>query len=238
MRVLVTRPEPDASRSAERLDRLGHEAVVLPLSQIFSTSVAETVSPSEFDAVAVTSTNAVRYAPPALLAALKRLRCHAVGTSTAKAAQAAGFEDVVQGPGDAAGLAKSILADLPETGRLLYLTGRIRMPEFERQLQAGGLSVTAILVYDTQKISHAADFVLSRLDGKGVDAVLLYSANGAEVYGRMASTPGLAQSLGNARLLCLSGRVEAALPPPLRAFAETASRPDEASLFALLDATG
>lgn len=236
MRVLVTRPEPEATRTAARLRKLGHELVVFPLSQIRAIAVRDAVSASDFDAIAVTSANAIRHAPKELLASLKQLRCYAVGKSTAIAARDAGFADIVEGPGDAAGLAETVVNHRPR--RLLYLTGVVRMPGFESALAAQGVPARAVEVYNTVEVSHSADFLLSHLGDRPLDAVLLYSATASEAFGRLATVPEMAGILGRARILCMSERVRAALTPPLDARAETASRPEEASLVALLDATG
>ena len=58
MRVLVTRPEPGASRTAARLSALGHEAVVVPL---FAARRLAWEMPEAFGAVAFTSANGVRF---------------------------------------------------------------------------------------------------------------------------------------------------------------------------------
>ena len=91
MRVLVTRPEPDATRQAERLAARGHEPVLAPLLAIESA----TDTPPELEgaqALIVTSRNALRAlaSHPDLATALQ-LPLFAVGEATAKAATDLGF---------------------------------------------------------------------------------------------------------------------------------------------------
>src|SRR5258708_1983548 len=57
MRLLVTRPEPDATRSADALRLRGHEAIVAPLTRM-ETIATEFGGP--FSAVLMTSANAAR----------------------------------------------------------------------------------------------------------------------------------------------------------------------------------
>src|SRR5882757_8304646 len=75
VRVLVTRPEPGASRTAIRLEAQGFQPVLLPLTETVMLPV-ETKTISGVVAVAVTSANAVRHAPKELIAALAALPCH------------------------------------------------------------------------------------------------------------------------------------------------------------------
>ena len=58
LRVLVTRPQPGADRTAARLQEAGFEPIVLPLSEIVA--VAPALPASLPGAVAISSANAVR----------------------------------------------------------------------------------------------------------------------------------------------------------------------------------
>ena len=67
MRVLVTRAQDDAARTAARLAALGHEAVIAPLTVIAPTGHA--IPDEVFDAVLATSVHALAFVkalPPAL----------------------------------------------------------------------------------------------------------------------------------------------------------------------------
>ena len=82
-RVLVTRPEPGASETAQRLEALGFLPLKLPLHEIRPLPVNAGTMPGKTAAVAVTSANAVRHAPGALLERLSGLPCFAVGETSA-----------------------------------------------------------------------------------------------------------------------------------------------------------
>ena len=109
MRVLVTRPEPDAQDEVAALAARGHEGIVSPLL------VIEQVKDVALDldgaqALNVTSRNALRALPrhPALDAA-RALPLFAVGEATAHAARELGFAEVIEGPGNGRGLAELIV---------------------------------------------------------------------------------------------------------------------------------
>ncbi len=112
MRVLVTRPEPDAGDLAAKIGELGMTAVVDPLLEVELLPIA----PEPFigaAAVVATSRNALRALAqsPALAPALA-LPLFAVGSRTEAFAREAGFQHVTRGPGTARALAETIAAAL------------------------------------------------------------------------------------------------------------------------------
>ncbi len=118
MRLLVTRPEPDASRQAEQLRAMGHEPVLAPLLTIeMLPGVALRLDGAQ--AVIVTSRNVLRAvaARPELIEA-RDLPLYAVGDATARAAAELGFRQIVAGPGTGEELADLIARELdPAKGR-------------------------------------------------------------------------------------------------------------------------
>lgn len=233
MRVLVTRPEPGASRTAVRLVAAGHEAVVLPLTATIGVPVKGANLPAA-DAIAITSANALRFAPRALLPTLTQKPLFAVGGKTAEAAQAAGFVSVTEGTGDAGALAGLIATRLPAGASVLYLCGRVRRPDFEAALNQAGFAVNPVETYDVSRIGYPDADVRAAVGSNGADAVLLYSAVAAEAYGELAVRSG--DLFGPARVLCLSRRIAGAVGAGVRMEIRVAAAPDEESLFALLEA--
>ncbi|WP_269931948.1 uroporphyrinogen-III synthase [Aminobacter sp. HY435] len=231
-RVLVTRPDPGATRTARRLETLGFEPVILPLSETRPLPVARDSVPLKAKAVAVTSANALRHAPSGLVERLSGLPCHAVGARTAESARRAGFFSVSEGPGDAAGLAEMIATELGET-TLAYLCGRVRMPEFEKRLFAYGIKVVPIETYDTVALAPPRSAVSQALSGQPIDAVLVYSARAAAALGVLMEVHAEADLLlRNARCCCMSARIAAAFGGGLNV--EVALDPNEDALLALL----
>jgi uroporphyrinogen-III synthase len=232
IRILVTRPEPAARRTAARLAELGHEPILLPLTETRMLPLAADAAPKDATAVAITSANAVRHAPPPLIAALSGLPCHAVGERTAQAARAAGFTHVEAGPGDGQALAGSIAPSLAGKA-LAYLCGRVRFPGFEKRLAASGVRVHALECYDTVAVAYGDLEIASRLGGP-VDAVLLYSAIAADAAVALSERPPLSPLFCKADFLCLSVRVASRLSGIGPARAKVARQPDETALLALL----
>ena len=134
---MILRPEPGASATLARATAAGIEAVAIPLFEI---APVDWVAPDagEYDALLLTSANAVRYAGEQL-AGLHALPTYCVGDATAVAARAAGFAVAGTGANDAAALIERV----PQGLRLLHLTGQAH------RVIAG---VAAIIVYDSAVI--------------------------------------------------------------------------------------
>ncbi|WP_411291906.1 uroporphyrinogen-III synthase, partial [Sphingorhabdus sp.] len=83
MKLLVIRPQPGADATAHRLRAAGHQAIILPLFAIEHLAM-ERVSADGYDALLLTSGNAVRAAAD-FLARDHGLPVYAVGSATAVA---------------------------------------------------------------------------------------------------------------------------------------------------------
>jgi len=124
--LIVTRPEPGNAATIGRAKALGLDARAMPL---FAAHPLNWTAPkvADFDALLLTSAQAVRLAGPAL-ATLSSLPVHAVGAATAEAAKAAGLAVAMAGAADAQSLLDVMTSE--NIRRILWLCGRDRS-EFE-----------------------------------------------------------------------------------------------------------
>jgi uroporphyrinogen-III synthase len=234
-RVLVTRPEPGASRTARRLAERGFEPVVLPLTEIRPLPLRHIPDSGSADAVAVTSANAIRHAPQELISTLGDKPLFAVGGETARAARSAGFAAVFEGPGNAARLAREMIGRLQAGSRVLYLCGRVRREEFEATLAGTGLAIDAVETYDTVVISHATDFLASTLGSKPIGSALVLSAVAADALSALVTRADLGHLFENTRYFCISNRTATILEARHRGHVYVAAMPDEDALISLLE---
>jgi uroporphyrinogen-III synthase len=233
LRVLVTRPEPGASRTARWLQDMGFQPVLLPLTETAALPAGAGLIPGDAVAVAVTSANAVRHAPKAVIAALAALPCHAVGARTAEAARKMGFLSVIEGSGDAEALADSIASAFPGKA-IVYLCGCVRFPVFEQRLEAAGVRVRVVETYDTLPVRYSDETIRALLSGQPADAVLLYSAKAAAAMQVLIKRPALQDVFEKTRFFALSGRIAAAFDDSAGKAIRIAARPDEEALLVLL----
>jgi uroporphyrinogen-III synthase len=232
MRVLVTRPQADAERTAKRLAAAGHDPLVAPLMSIVSTGCAP---PQDgWNAVIVTSAHAV-----AALASLDRRSgpVFAVGERTATALREAGFDDVRVGEGDAASLAALVARSLPEGSVLLHVAGRHRKPEPGASLWDAGHAVRVWEAYEAQPVLRLPADVLSGLAAGRIDAALHYSRRSAALFVDLVGEAGLVPQLRPVMQVCLSADAAAALVG-LGLAVRVAAEPNETALLAALDAFG
>jgi uroporphyrinogen-III synthase len=117
--VVVLRPEPGASETASRAQRLGLCAVKAPLFTIRPIAW-QAPDADGYEAILLTSANAPRHGGEALGRFLA-LPCFAVGEATAAAAREAGFSRVSAGPSDGAAAVETMAA--AGVSRALHLCG-------------------------------------------------------------------------------------------------------------------
>ena len=140
-RLLVLRPEPGASATAERARTLGLDPVVVPLFEVEPVEW-EAPEPGGFDGLLLTSANAVRHAG-GKIEGLRGLKAYAVGEATAEAAREAGFDIAATGDAGVDRLLGSIESDL----KLLHLCGEDRIETDARQ------SITPLVVYQSKAVA-------------------------------------------------------------------------------------
>jgi uroporphyrinogen-III synthase len=212
VKLLVTRPLPGGEATAQRLRRLGHDVVLMPL--LATEAVAWQPPPDPPSAVMLTSAAAARLAEAS---AYHTLPLFAVGAATAAAATGAGFRDVRNAGGTAQALLDHVAAS--GAGDILHLAGEDRTP----MTIPDGLRVTTRIVYRARRVPLAG--------WQAVDWVLLYSQRTAAHLAAEVDRLGLARD--TIALAAISAAAARAAGPGWRAIA-TARRPDEDALLAAI----
>jgi uroporphyrinogen-III synthase len=233
VRILLTRPETNAQRTAAALRARGHEVIVAPLLDLEILADAD-LGPGSRSAILVTSANAVRaIAGHRQRDALRGIAVFTVGDRTAQAMRDAGFTGVTSATGNVNDLADLVAAHLKPPARLLYLAGEERAGDLAALLRDRKFAVHTALVYRAIVAAtlprHAADAVAAGLDG-----VLHFSRRSAEAYVNAArETDLLKEALAKPTHYCLSARIAEPLTAAGATEIRIAARPDEAALIAL-----
>ena len=232
MRVLVFRPLEDAERSAQNLRERGKDPVVAPLFQVLPTGEKPPKGP--FDALVLTSGNAV----PALESLPKSWRgtlpAFCVGTRTADAAGKLGFT-AHSARGGRAELLTLILEHMPKGKKLLLVAGRDRHEDLPQQLRDAGHEVTVWTAYEAKAVDALPAPAADALRDGSADAALHYSPRSAEIFFDLAGKAGLTEQARALPQIALSAAIAA---PLISAGSDTvlvAEHPEEAALFAALD---
>ncbi len=232
MRVVITRPQPAAERTAAALAARGHSVWVVPLMQV--EPVAADLS-GDWGGVIITSANA-----PAAIAgdpareALIALPLLAVGQRSAEAARAAGFGEVTSAGGDVRDLLRALATRrLDLVAPLLYLAGEDRTTDLTAELAAHGIAAEMRVVYRAVPLPFPPELTAA-LEAGDVEAVLHFSRRSAENYLAAARAAGIAAEALAVRHYCLSAQVAEPLEGAGVKRVAVAPRPQEAALIELL----
>jgi uroporphyrinogen-III synthase len=182
-RIWITRAQPGADATAERVRALGHEAVIAPLLVVRPLPDVQ-IDLGDVAALAFTSANGVRTF--ADISAERALRVFAVGAATAQAARAAGFKLVLSADGDVEALAEGIGQRRGELrGVVLNPSAAEPAGDLVAALERQGVAARRIVLYETAPLTiddeAAAQLIAS-------DAVLLHSPRAAQVLAALLKT--------------------------------------------------
>ncbi|XSG81686.1 MAG: uroporphyrinogen-III synthase [Methyloligella sp. ZOD6] len=205
MRLLVTRPEPDAEALAALLRKRGHEPILSPLLRI------EYLRPPldlyRAQALVATSRNGLRALERlSQRDAALRLPLLAVGSGTASLAREMGFEEILEGPGTGEGLAKLIAEKIdPAGGPLIHLAGETLAFDLKLALERFGFDVEAPVLYRSVPARALSAEASEALAHRTLDGVILMSPRTAQIFARLNRNNALA--LASLYCFCLSPAV-------------------------------
>lgn len=215
MRVLIIRPEREATALATALSERGHAPVIAPIFRLeflhppsdFSANLAAC------QAVLLTSANGAR-----ALAEASEQRGRpilAVGDTTASTAEGLGFSAVTSASGDGEALADLVRQRLaPKDGPLLHVSGK--EPGFDLAAALAprgsepGFEVNRVALYDAREETTLPDSARAALEAHALDAATFFSPRAAGVFANMVEDAGLASALRGVSAIGIS---PAALEP-------------------------
>src|SRR6185437_15894191 len=146
-KIWITRAQPGAAATADRVRALGHDALVAPLLAVHAIEDVQ-VDLSGVAALAFTSANVVRCF--ADICAERSLRVFAVGAATAQAARAAGFKLVLSADGDVEALADGIGQRRAELrGAVLHPGAAEPAGDLAGALAKQGVTARSLILYET-----------------------------------------------------------------------------------------
>jgi uroporphyrinogen-III synthase len=236
VRLLVTRPLPDAERTAAALRTNGHAVTIAPLLHIETLADAE-LGAGPWAAILVTSANTARaIAGHKRIAELRALPVLAVGERSAAAMRSAGFTHLSSAEGAASDLTRSVAERLKHGEPLLYLAGADRSADIAADLAAQNFLVRTVVVYRAIQADVLPEAAAEALKG-GIGGVVHFSRRSAEAYVNVTRSAGLSEpAVKKPAHFCLSAKVAEPLVKAGAGDIRIAQEPTEPALLALIPA--
>ncbi|MBA4784006.1 MAG: uroporphyrinogen-III synthase [Rhizobiales bacterium] len=233
MHLLMTRPEPDSTLSAEKLRAKGYSVLINPVLETqFSKEPVPWRRGADF---VVTSRNGMRALNALASDEMRReARLFSVGDATADLAEAAGFTMVLSASGAVEDLVDTVLEEQP--ARLVYVCGRDRKGNLETRLRANGIVVDMAERYRAEFARTFQPAAISAFQVGALDGVLLYSRRTAEAFASLMEHHSLSYSTKKIAFFCLAKTVASVFDGVAGIDLCVAERSDERSLFEKVDA--
>lgn len=204
MRLLVTRPQPDADGFAAALAGIGVDALVAPLMFI---DLDRTIDPdlSGCTALAFTSANGARAF--AQLSNIRDLPVYTVGSGSARAATELGFSVAGTGAGTVESLA-AVLSGAEKTGaRIYHAAGADIAGDLAALLEAEGVACRRQVLYKAQIPDILPEKISLALSAGDVDGAVFFSPRSAGTFVRLVTNAGQASACAGLDLYSLSPAV-------------------------------
>ncbi len=182
MKLLIIRPQPGADATAKRVRDAGFEPIVMPLFAIEPLPYPP-VAPENYDALLLTSGNAVRAASDALKH-LSPLPFYTVGAATARALEKASLEPGFVGT---EGI-NALLLKAQENGHrnLIWLAGE----DYSEPTLPEEIKLDIRFVYRSVPVPTPPNF---DKEVRQADAVMLHSSRAAEYFAGSCDRAGVAR---------------------------------------------
>ncbi len=204
MRVLITRPQPDADAFAQGCRDAGLDPIVAPLMSVRFHEDWE--APGNAGSLAFTSANGVRAFARA--SRVRSLTVYCVGEATAEAALAAGFANVHVAGGDVDSLAALIAGESGAvTEPIVHIAGTRRAGDLIAALGKRGITADRMVAYETEEAAALPEAARTALGSGRALAVALFSPRTARLFLDLVATANLTEALTRCRAICLSDAV-------------------------------
>ena len=233
MRIIITRPIERARPLASRLQELDFEPLLAPMLKI--ERVAFDLPDAPLQGVVFTSVQGVEAV--ADQPALHIFPAFTVGTKTAGAARAAGFETVHNAEGDVEALFGLISETCnPGKGLILHLSGEQTAGKLVERLSGKDFEAKRIAVYEARPEDSFPSTMLENIRKKRFDAVVFFSARTAHIFNQVKEAAGVGGAFRHADAVCLSDNVAGEAEKTQWKKIHVSETPTEQGMIALLQA--
>lgn len=183
--LVITRPEPGLSETADKISALGWQPLLMPVMTIQPLTV-DYLDVNAIQAIVFTSRQAIA---PIIQQLAKQhveyynLPVFTVGDITAQDARQAGFTNIISANKDAVALAALIKEKLsPDAGQLLFPSAKGQGQLLYALLKQAGFSILQCEVYQAIPIQKLSDEFLDKLQSETINSILFFSSETARFF--------------------------------------------------------
>jgi uroporphyrinogen-III synthase len=194
--VWITRTRDGAERTAKAISDAGGVPLIAPVME--AVPARAHIAPDSFDALVVTSGNAVTAF--AEMCERRDMTVYCVGDRTCKIALDNGFKNTRSARGDVSALFDLICADASGSTRLLYAAPHDPAAPLADWLRDQGYAVTQVTAYETKLIEPA----LSEADYRRITHVLIHSPRAGAATARVLIRQAQKVTFETLTLVCIS----------------------------------
>jgi uroporphyrinogen-III synthase len=233
MRLLLTRPTIDSESIARQLRDQSISAVIDPLLSFALLDIKD-LSLSSYQAIIFTSTNGIRAFEKFPFE--RNIKVFTVGDKTAELAKTLSFQSVTSAGGDLIKLSNTIKDQLnPNDGPLLYICGKHQAGDLKQDMITHGFALDKLEIYDMVAATNLSEPTKNSLKNQEIDYIPFYSVRSAHIFIELVKNAELQNALSNISALCLSPAIEKVIKTHCWKNIMTAEKPNQYSLFKLID---
>ncbi|MDI2113648.1 uroporphyrinogen-III synthase [Commensalibacter nepenthis] len=183
--LVITRPEPGLSETAQKISQLGWHPLLMPVMKIHTVPF-ECLDMDDLQAIIFTSRQAIiptveHYIKQNII--YQNIPVFTVGDITAQDAKQAGFVHVISAGKDAVALADLIKQHLsPDKGKLFFPSALGQGQVLFGLLQKSGFEVVQHAVYRTEPIQQLSEEFTQQLKLQTINSVLFFSSETARFF--------------------------------------------------------
>ena len=208
--ILITRPEPAASKLAKELESHGFKTLIDPMLTITLCPEGILASLDKFQAVLVTSASAIKVL--AMQNCNPDLPLWCVGDASITTARELGFYNSVtvppHMPQNALSLAQYAQNSLsPNNGSILYLCGNVIQTDIGEILQTRGFEVQKSVVYTSEIATELKPETCEALNQEQLLAAIFYSGRTIDTFMNLCNRSNVSEKCQSIIALCLSQNI-------------------------------
>ena len=205
MHIAITRPKGDSLYLIEKLIKLGHVVIHLPVIRIEKLET-EKINLTNYEAVVFTSSNAIRFMN--IEKFNSKIKCFCVGNATEFTAKQVGFVNTYSSEGTVDSLIELIIRTMDnKSGKLLYLSSEFISKDLDKDLTKAGYLVDRISNYTSLPVEEVDNKTLNFFQKNPPDAIFIYSSKSAKNLFKLINKYSLLNVVTQSNLMCISEKV-------------------------------